>query len=45
MELLKQKMKEQVPVEAPAVGEEEGVGPSDLVAALEEIMRDVKKSL
>ncbi len=44
MELVKLKMKEHAPVEAPAVEEEAGVGPPDLVAALEEIMRDVKKS-
>jgi DNA end-binding protein Ku len=44
MGLLKQKMKEQPPVEAPAVEEEEGEGPADLVAALEKIMHEVKKS-
>ena len=44
VELLRMKMKEQAPVEAPALEEEEGEGPADLVAALEEIMRDVKKS-
>ncbi|MGB9080535.1 MAG: Ku protein [Desulfuromonadaceae bacterium] len=44
LELLKQKMKENVPVEAPALEEDEGEGPSDLVAALEEIMRDMKKN-
>lgn len=43
VELLMMKMKEHAPVEAPAV-EEEGESPPDLVAALEEIMRDVKKS-
>ena len=43
LELLKQKMKEHPPVETPALEEEEGEGPPDLVAALEEIMRDVKK--
>jgi non-homologous end joining protein Ku len=43
MELLKMKMKERPPVEAPAVEEEGGEGPPDLVAALEKIMRDVKK--
>jgi len=44
MNLLKHKMKEQALVEAPAVEEEEGEGPPDLVAALEKIMHDVKKS-
>ena len=44
MELLKKKMKENVPVEAPVVEEEEGEGPPDLVAALEDIMRDMKKN-
>jgi hypothetical protein len=44
MDLLKQKMKEHPPVEAPAVEEEEGEGPADLVAALEKIMHEVKKS-
>ena len=44
MDLLKMKMKEHPPVEAPAIEEEEGDGPPDLVAALEEIMRDMKKS-
>ncbi|MFZ2951076.1 MAG: Ku protein [Desulfuromonadaceae bacterium] len=44
LELLKQKIKENAPVEAPALEEEEGEGPPDLVAALEEIMRDMKKS-
>jgi len=44
VELLRMKMTEHPPVEAPAMEEEEGEGPADLVAALEEIMRDVKKS-
>jgi len=44
VDLLKLKLKEHAPVEAPAVEEEEGEGPADLVAALEEIMRNVKKS-
>jgi DNA end-binding protein Ku len=44
MDLLKKKAKEQATVEAPEVAEEEGEGPPDLVAALEEIMRDVKKN-
>lgn len=42
VDLLNLKMKEQAPVEAPALEEEEGEGPADLVAALEEIMREVK---
>jgi DNA end-binding protein Ku len=42
--LLKKKEKEQAPVEAPEVGEEAGEGPVDLVAALEESMRKVKRS-
>jgi DNA end-binding protein Ku len=44
LELLERKMKEQAPVEAPHVAAEEGAGPPDLMAALEEAMRDVKKS-
>ncbi len=40
--LLEVKAKEKAPVEAPAVEEEEGEGPADLVAALEESMRKVK---
>lgn len=42
--LLKRKLQEQVPVEAPQVTAEEGEGPLDLIAALEEIMRDVKRN-
>jgi DNA end-binding protein Ku len=42
MNLLEAKAKEKALVEAPAVGEEEGEGPADLVAALEESMRKVK---
>ena len=42
MDLLEAKAKERAPVEAPAVEEEEGEGPDDLVAALEESMRKVK---
>jgi DNA end-binding protein Ku len=42
MDLLMQKAKEQTPVSAPAAAEEEGEGPADLVAALEESMRKVK---
>ena len=44
MDLLKKKAKEQGQVEAPRVEEEEGEGPADLIAALEESMRQVKKS-
>ncbi|MCM2358732.1 MAG: Ku protein [Geobacteraceae bacterium] len=44
MALLKQKAKEKAPVEAPAIAEEEGAGPADLIAALEEIMRQVKQN-
>jgi DNA end-binding protein Ku len=44
MDLLKKKAKGKKPVEAPHVEEEEGEGPADLVAALEEIMRKVKKN-
>jgi DNA end-binding protein Ku len=44
LELLKKKAAEKAPVEAPAAAEEEGEGPPDLVAALEEAMREVKKS-
>jgi DNA end-binding protein Ku len=44
MGLLEEKAKEKPPVEAPAVKEEEGEGPADLVAALEESMRKVKES-
>ncbi|HUJ19105.1 MAG TPA: Ku protein [Nitrospirota bacterium] len=42
--LLEAKAKEKAPVEAPAVAEEEGEGPADLVAALEESMRKVKEN-
>ena len=44
MELLKKKAKEKGLVEAPEVEEEEGEGPADLVAALKESMRKVKKN-
>jgi DNA end-binding protein Ku len=44
MALLKAKAKEKAPVEAPAIEEEEGEGPADLVAALEESMRKVKEN-
>ena len=42
MDLLMKKAKDHPPVQAPAVAEEEGDGPADLVAALEESMRKVK---
>jgi DNA end-binding protein Ku len=44
MDLLKQKVKEQAQVESPVAEEEEGTGPPDLIAALEESMRKVKKN-
>ncbi len=44
MDLLKQKAKEQAQVEAPVAEEAEGAGPPDLIAALEESMRQVKKN-
>jgi DNA end-binding protein Ku len=43
IDLLKKKAKEQGEVEAPAVAEEGGEGPADLIAALEESMRRVKQ--
>jgi DNA end-binding protein Ku len=43
IELLEKKAKEKAPVEAPEV-EEEGEGPADLVAALQESMRKMKKN-
>ena len=42
VDLLATKAKEKTPVEAPVAEEEEGQGPADLVAALEESMRKVK---
>ncbi len=42
VDLLAMKVKQNAPVEAP-VAEEEGEGPADLVAALEESMRQVKE--
>lgn len=42
--LLKQKAKEQAPVAAPEVEAAEGEGPPDLIAALEESMRQVKQN-
>ena len=44
LELLKRKAAEQAPVAAPAVAAEEGAGPPDLMAALEEAMREVRKN-
>ena len=44
MDLLATKAKEKGPVEAPVVEEEEGEGPANLVAALEESMRKVKEN-
>ncbi len=41
--LLARKAKEQAPVQAPVPEEEEGGGPADLVAALEESMRNMKE--
>ena len=41
--LLQQQAKAKAPVEAPEVEEQAGEGPADLVAALEESMRKVKK--
>jgi DNA end-binding protein Ku len=43
LDLLKRKVQEGAPVEAPQIAAEEGEGPPDLIAALEEIMREVKK--
>jgi DNA end-binding protein Ku len=42
LHLLATKAEEKAPVEAPVAEEEEGEGPPDLVAALEESMRKVK---
>ncbi len=42
--LLKQKAKEKGEVEAPAAEAAEGEGPADLIAALEESMRALKKN-
>jgi DNA end-binding protein Ku len=44
LDLLDAKAKENAAVEAPAAKEEEGEGPADLVAALEESMQKVKES-
>ena len=43
MDLLDKKIREKALVEAPEVGEAEGEGPPDLIAALKESMRRVKK--
>ncbi len=42
-EIIRKRVKEKAPVEAPQVEEEEGEGPADLVAALKESMLKVKK--
>ncbi len=42
--LLKRKLKEKAPVQAPEIEEEAAEGPADLIAALQESMRKVKKS-
>jgi DNA end-binding protein Ku len=44
LDLLKKKVKEQAQVEAPVAEEAEGEGPPDLIAALEESMRQVKEN-
>ena len=44
MDLLERKAREKAPVEAPTVEEAEGEGPADLMAALMEAMREVKKN-
>ena len=44
MDLLKKKAKEKAAVEAPEMEEEEGEGPADLITALQESMRKVKKN-
>ena len=44
VDLLKRKLKEKATVEAPEVEEEEGEGPADLIAVLEESMRKVKEN-
>ena len=43
LDILKRKAQENTAVEAPHMPTEEGEGPPDLIAALEEIMREVKK--
>jgi DNA end-binding protein Ku len=44
IKLLEKKVKQEALVEAPEVADEEGEGPADLVAVLEESMRKVKKN-
>jgi len=44
LKLLEKKAKRQATVEAPELGEEDGKGPIDLVAVLQESMDKVKKS-
>ncbi|MHB8907631.1 MAG: non-homologous end joining protein Ku [Syntrophales bacterium] len=44
VKILKKMTKEKAPVEAPEAAEGEGEGPADLIAALEESMRKVKKN-
>ena len=44
LELIKKKAQEATPVMAPEAEAAEGEGPADLIAALEESMRQVKKS-
>ena len=44
VDLLKRKLKEKTPVEAPEAEEETGEGPADLIAVLEESMRKVKEN-
>ncbi len=43
--MVQQKAAANVQVEAPEIEAEEGAGPADLVAALEESMRRVKKGM
>jgi DNA end-binding protein Ku len=43
LDILRKKSKKMAPVEAPQAEEEEGEGPPDLVAALKESMRKIKK--
>jgi DNA end-binding protein Ku len=44
MDLIERKAREKTPVEAPTVEEAEGEGPADLMAALTEAMREMKKN-
>ena len=43
LKLVRKKEKQMPPVEAPMIEEEEGAGPVDLVAVLEESMRRAKR--